>query len=248
LKKQYEALAELYDQLMYDADYKTWSDYLSKLLQEGEVPKGAKLLEYACGTGNLTYYLSQNGYHMIGVDQSEEMLNIAQNKTRSGARQVTYACADMCSFQLSQPVDAVICACDGVNYLLDSEQLMQFFAHAYGNMKEGGLFLFDISSYYKLSTVLGNEFFYDDGDEITYFWKNQYEEKTKLIQMEITMFIAEGTMYRREDEVHMQRAWESNEILFALEKAGFSRLACYSFLSKHPVADTDERIQFVAYK
>ena len=37
-----------------------------------------KILDVACGTGNVTLPLVQKGYDLIGVDLSEEMLTVAQ--------------------------------------------------------------------------------------------------------------------------------------------------------------------------
>lgn len=39
-----------------------------------------KILDVACGTGNVTLPLVQKGYDLIGVDLSEEMLTVAQQK------------------------------------------------------------------------------------------------------------------------------------------------------------------------
>jgi cyclopropane fatty-acyl-phospholipid synthase-like methyltransferase len=48
------------------------------LILEG-VPAGAKVLDLGCGTGNLiARHIVQRGYRVVGVDQSKEMLGIAE--------------------------------------------------------------------------------------------------------------------------------------------------------------------------
>ena len=81
----YEALAGSYDALTEDVGYGKRLDFIEKLLCRSRIP--VKLvLDLACGTGSLTLELARRGYEMIGVDQSEEMLAQAAEKT--GARLV----------------------------------------------------------------------------------------------------------------------------------------------------------------
>ncbi|WP_082903431.1 class I SAM-dependent DNA methyltransferase [Christensenella timonensis] len=246
MSNQFQALASVYDELMYDAGYGEWAAYILDLLQKAGVEPGGSILEYACGTGNITLPLAKSGYRMTAMDISEEMLFAAQEKTRQNALHVTYAAGDMCDFAVNKPVDAAVCACDGVNYVLDDERLKAFLGQAYRNLKPGGLLLFDLSSAYKLEHVLGNEFYFDDGDGQTYFWQNAYDEEKKLLEMDITLFVAEEGLYRRFDERHTQRAWTQEEIGQALDGAGFEKIRAYSFLSDGPARECDERIQFQA--
>ena len=69
----YESFARVYDMFMDNIPYKEWCNYLTGLLKEYEVDDGL-VLELGCGTGNATRLLSDAGYDMIGVDNSEEML------------------------------------------------------------------------------------------------------------------------------------------------------------------------------
>ncbi len=248
MSEQYEALAEVYDALMYDAGYDEWSAYIIKLMEKAGVPKAGCLLEYACGTGNITLRLAKDGFRVTAMDISEEMLFAAQEKTRRNALTVEYATGDMCNFSVNRRADAAVCACDGVNYVLEQQRLEAFFKQAYSNLKKGGVFLFDISSEYKLAGVLGNEFYFDDGDEQTYFWQNAYDEDAKLLSMDITLFVAQGERYRRYDERHIQRAWTQGEITSALMKAGFEDIKAYAFLKDTKPEICCERIQFMAIR
>ena len=246
MNKQYQALASVYDALMYDIGYDEWSDYIIRLLGDSGVESGARLLEYACGTGNITLPLARRGYRVTAVDISEEMLLRAQEKTRKGALQIKYACSDMSIFELNKPMRAAVCACDGVNYILDNDSLGSFFKKAYHNLEQGGVLLFDISSAYKLQYVLGNEFYFDDGDRETYFWQNAYDEKEGLLTMDITLFVEEEGVYKRFDERHVQRAWRIEELTSGLQDAGFTDVRAYAFLSMDPPTKESDRIQFAA--
>ena len=76
----YEALAASYDRLTSDVDYKATVDFYFEIIKrEGvSVRTGVDL---ACGTGSVTALLAQRGIPVIGVDLSEEMLTLAQQKT-----------------------------------------------------------------------------------------------------------------------------------------------------------------------
>ena len=248
MSEQYSALAGIYDALMYDVSYDRWAEYLMDILNARGIRKGANLLEYACGTGNITLPLAENGFHMTAVDIAEDMLFVAQEKTRKKALKVSYACADMRGFLLNKKADAVVCACDGVNYLLEEDDMRDFFKGVYGNLKNGGAFLFDISSAYKIKEVLGDEFYYDDGDEQTYFWQNSYDKEKKTVTMELTMFLRQGEVYKRYDEMHKQRAWEQDELKELLCEAGFSQISQYGFMTCDVPHRQEDRIQFVAGK
>ena len=73
----YESFARVYDLFMDNVDYKAWGAYLQGLLQRYGVEDGL-VLELGCGTGSMTEELSGAGYDMIGLDCSEDMLELAQ--------------------------------------------------------------------------------------------------------------------------------------------------------------------------
>ena len=79
--------------------------------------KGASCVECACGTGSLTVPLSLAGLKMTGVDLSEQMLASAMIKARSRGCAIPFIRQNMVSLSLPSRVHAVLCTCDGLNYL-----------------------------------------------------------------------------------------------------------------------------------
>jgi SAM-dependent methyltransferase len=75
----YTGFAQVYDIFMDNVPYDAWTDYLAGLLQEYGVKEGL-VLELGCGTGKVTRRLALKGYDMIGIDLSDEMLEIAREK------------------------------------------------------------------------------------------------------------------------------------------------------------------------
>lgn len=78
-KYSYSAFAYVYDELMDNVPYDEWAEYLIGLLKENGVPEGL-VCELGCGTGQMTRRLAAAGYDMIGIDLSEEMLDVAREQ------------------------------------------------------------------------------------------------------------------------------------------------------------------------
>lgn len=116
-------------------------------------------------------------------------------------------------------------------------------------MDPDALFIFDISSRYKLSNIIGNNTFIHSEPNIFYSWQNTYHEKHKLSDMLLNFFVRyndmeEGT-YERFEERHLQRAYSVEELTFLLKKAGFTTVDTYESMTFNPPTDKSERIVFV---
>ena len=75
----YTSFAAVYDQFMDETPYDTWCENIVRELCVQEIKDGL-VLELGCGTGSMTQRLAAKGYDMIGVDLSDEMLNLASAK------------------------------------------------------------------------------------------------------------------------------------------------------------------------
>ncbi len=83
----YESFARVYDLFMDNVPYEEWGSYLTGLLREYGICSGT-VAELGCGTGKMTRLLAAAGYDMIGVDNSEEMLEIARRQSMRRMRGV----------------------------------------------------------------------------------------------------------------------------------------------------------------
>lgn len=249
MAREYGDFAAVYDRLMADVDYDAWAEYLASLLNSGGVQPGEPVLDCACGTGEIALRLNRKGYRMTGIDRSERMLEIAQQKARKVGAQIPFVCQDMRYLSLHKPVSVIVCACDGVNYLLADADVDAFFTAANRSLKESGLLLFDLSSAYKLEHVLGGQTFGEDEPDCTYLWQNCFDPDSRLLEMRLAFFRPDGTgKYTRFDERHVQRAHTIDEISTKLERAGFATLGIYEAFTQNVPLAQSERIQFAAKK
>ena len=243
--RAYTEFSRFYDAMMHDVDYAGWSSYLCELLHL----YGARtVLDVACGTGNITVPLSRAGFCVTGVDSSPDMLDVAQRKARNLGAQIPFVCQDMLALSVHKPADAVVCCCDGVNYLTSLSEVRTFFTACSRALKPNGVLLFDVSSAYKLEHVLGNETFTEITDAYAYIWQNCFDVKTRLCQMDVCFFVKNGGQYDRFSEQHIQRAHAAEELSNEAVASGFSVRSVYTAGTKTEPSQTCERIQFVLEK
>ena len=238
----YRFLAKTYNDLMSDVDYSTWAAYIHSLIEKN----GARIYETSCGTGSITFRLYDLGHDIVASDISADMLREATQAARETGRDITFVQQDMRSFEAGRKADAVVSACDGVNYI-DAQGLRQFADCAYRALKDGGLLLFDISTKAKLLSMNG-QIYFDDSDDVTCIWKNQFDAQSGTLTMDLTLFLRNGNMFERFSETHVQYAHETDTVRRIIKQAGFRDADVYEFLTKSPCTDTAQRAQFVCRK
>lgn len=257
--EQYGSFAYIYDELMDDVDYDRWVEHIEEIIsaQKAEVKN---ILELACGTGNITIPLAKKEYDIAGIDISEEMLDVAFNKSEEMQIPLVLLEQDIVNLDFDlYDLDCILCACDGFNYITSLEDLKKVFAKSYELLKKNGILLFDISSHYKISKILGNNFMGETREELAYMWSNYYDDSTQLIDMDLDFFVKidveddeedneEDNVYERYKEKHQQRAHKVEEIKDLLEESGFKDIKIYGDFTMEAPKEDSERIFFSAMK
>lgn len=241
----YTGFAEVYDLFMDNIPYKDWCTYLVSLLKENGVTDGL-IADLGCGTGNVTQILSQKGFDMIGIDQSEEMLSIAMEKNTDES--ILYLLQDMRDFELFGTIKAAVSICDSMNYILDEEDLVKVFQLVNNYLEKDGVFIFDLNTKYKYENLLGEKTIAETREESSFIWENYYYEEEEINEYQLTLFIKdkEEDFYHRYQETHYQRAYSLEKVKELIEKGGMKFVAAYdAFTKEAPKADS-ERIYIVA--
>lgn len=241
----YSGFAEVYDLFMDNVPYEEWNTYLTELLKEYGVSDGL-VLELGCGTGKMTRLLAKAGYDMIGVDNSEEMLQIAK-ETGEEEDNILYLLQDMREFELYGTVRAVVSICDSMNYILEEEDLLEVFRLVNNYLDPGGIFIFDMNTIYKYQELLGETTICENREEGSFIWDNYFDEEEQINQYDLTLFIKEeDERYRKYEETHFQRAYQVEIISELLKKAGMEYVTAYDAFTHEPVKKDSERIYIVA--
>ncbi|NCB62208.1 MAG: class I SAM-dependent methyltransferase [Clostridia bacterium] len=243
----YEALAARYDALTADVPHAAWADYIERHFSRCAIPVHT-VLDLACGTGELTCLLAARGYEMIGVDRSPEMLSVAAEKGRAvmGEKPI-FLCQSMQALDLYGTVDACICCLDSVNYVTKPRELKKAFQRVRLFLNPGGLFLFDVNTPEKLRGLDGGMFI-DETDDTYCVWRADFSERRKVCTYGMDLFFREGGLWRREEEVHEEYAYELDELEEFLREAGFTHVRRYGELKSRGPKPGEQRVFFIAEK
>ncbi len=238
----YDMLAKAYDKLMYDAEYDKWAQYINSFLNS----KNAVIYEAACGTGSISCRLEKTGHKVIASDISQAMLVKAAAKARQLGCDIIFIQQDMRDINVVNRVDAVVCACDGPNYI-DTNGLRMFAKSAFSALKEGGVLLFDISTRAKLSSM-DKQVYFDENDDITCIWQSEYEHSLHKLNIDVILFMREGRLYNKYCETHVQYAHDLQKVKNILKSTGFKTTDAFEFMTASPCVKGTQRAQFVCRK
>lgn len=242
----YGNFAYVYDLFMDNIPYEEWCGYLTGILRDYSVEDGL-VLDLGCGTGKLTRLLAKKGYDMIGVDISEEMLEIAMGHQDKEGGEILYLLQDMREFELYGTVRAVVSICDSVNYLMEYEDLVQVFSLVNNYLDPEGVFVFDLNTPYKYRELLGEQTIAENREEGSFIWENYFDEEDGVNEYDLTLFIREEDgRFRKYEETHYQRAYPLETVQKALREAGMEFVTAYDAFTKEPPREDSERIYVVA--
>lgn len=279
----YTDFAGVYDVFMDNTPYGEWADYIAGLLDEYGVSQGEGLsaeeeenlpeaelvrlralaaernvvVELGCGTGSLTELLADKGYDMIGIDSSQEMLNIAQEKKEKSGKEILYLLQDIRELELYGTAGAVVSVCDSLNYLLEEEDLLQTFRLVNNYLYPGGVFIFDFNTIYKYETLIGNSTIAENREECSFIWENYYDAEGQMNEYDLTVFVRlqEGMsgdgesgdgIFRRFTETHYQRGYTLEQMRILVEQAGMEFIKAVDADTHGDVREESGRIYVIA--
>lgn len=282
----YTDFASVYDNFMDNIPYEEWAEYVIHLLKAYGISDqatsdvhesdAAKLsddtkriqkealaaernvvVDLGCGTGTLTELLADAGYDMIGIDNSQEMLQIALGKKEESGKEILYLLQDMRELELYGTVGAVVSICDSINYLLEEEEIIKTFKLVNNYLYPKGIFIFDFNTVYKYETVIGDTTIAENRDECSFIWENYYDSETEVNEYDLTIFVrveedecqlydnGDG-LFHRFSETHYQRGYTLDKMRSLVEKAGMKFITAMDADTHDEIRESSERIYVVA--
>ena len=244
----YTGFAEVYDLFMDQVPYEKWSRRITEILKEYGIPDGL-VLDLGCGTGSMTELLAGAGYDMIGVDASEEMLELAYEKRAESGHDILYLLQDMREFELYGTVRAIVSVCDSLNYITEEDELLHVFRLVRNYLDPDGVFFFDMNTIYKYSKMLGETTIAENREEGSFIWENYYDPEEQLNQYDLTLYIRdEDDRYTRFEETHIQKAYALERVLELLQQAGMKAEQIFDSDTGKEVTDTTGKFCIAARK
>lgn len=184
---------------------------------------------------------------MIGVDNAEEMLEIAMEKREKSGHDILYLLQDMREFELYGTVRAVVSVCDSVNYIDEEEDLTEVFRLVNNYLDPGGVFIFDFNTLYKYREILGDRTIAENREDCSFIWDNYYYEEERINEYELSIFIREKeNLFRRYEETHFQRGYTLDEMIRMIKDSGLEFVTAYDAFTREAPKEDSERIYVIA--
>ena len=242
----YKNLAVSYDRLTNDVDYEATVAFYNAILErEGLKPRTA--VDLACGTGSVTAILARQGLDILGVDLSEDMLTVAQQKVMDMERPPRFICQPLQNLYLPRGVDLAVCALDSLDYITDPKDCAQAIARVYKALNPGGIFIFDVNTPEKLRAMDG-QVFLDEDDDVYCIWRGEFDEETNICSYGMDLFQRQGNVWHRSFEEHREHAYSQEQLLQYLKQAGFTHIQVYADRKFAPPQPGEQRIYIKARK
>jgi ubiquinone/menaquinone biosynthesis C-methylase UbiE len=131
----------------YDIEHDRFSEDLDMYSNYAEL-SGGKILELACGSGRVLLPLAQEGYELTGVDSSEKMLEIAQQRLQ--AEKLADHCQlvnqDIRTLQLGQKYRLAIIALGSFGHITTRQDQRSTLAAVRAHLSLGATLIIDISN------------------------------------------------------------------------------------------------------
>ena len=233
----YDELAPYYDELQAEVDHQAFAVYLDGIVSAetaGTEPQGEAgrmlWLDLGCGTGSFLMEIDRLGYDCIGIDLAEGMLMEAREKAWESGRgtEILLLEQDITDFELYGSVNVISIVLDTLNHLADRAAVMAMLERCRTYLHQGGLLVFDVLTEERAQETLGDRQFFVVEDDFALFWSNQYNQETKRVKAELTIFETESDtgLYKRSDTAVEEQIYSHDEVVGMLKESGFELLRC----------------------
>lgn len=187
------------------------------LLAERGITDG-RLVDLGCGSGIFARVAVDAGYDVLGIDQSQAMIELAQDRVpeaRFRRQSFTRARLPKCR--------AVVAMGEVFNFLFDKtvgeKSLDVVFARVNDALEPGGLFVFDVAIPNRSKSAPKERFW--DFPDWALLVRTEEDPRKKLLTRTMTQFRRVRTTFRRTEEVHQLRLYSRTRIGNSLRKLGF---------------------------
>lgn len=218
--------------------------------------KGNKILDFGCGTGIFCEHFAKNGYKVVGVDISHDMIEYAKKhhslNSAGGGALIEYYCDNIRAFP-SFAKDKnqfgffdVVCALSHVVcYQVSNESLLGVFSNAYSKLQEGGIFIFDF--YHQAGIFTHNlnarvKKVVDKDIVITRFSEAEFDLMENSINVSYVYLICDGNqepLFLESNDI--MRFFSTKELEYYLKNVGFRTIEFFDLDDFHKVQLTSQR-------
>ncbi len=238
----YSMLARYYDDVMDHIEYRKWADYILKIARKHN-RKVRNIIDFACGTGTLAFFLMEKGYDVTGVDGASGMIEEAKRIKVKAKEKLKFYISDLREVPMVPKQDLGLCLYDSLNYLMEEEDVFDFFAAAKSTIQSKGTLIIDLST-------IANSQSHFDGYEIEenveggYYKRKSYYDTKEKIQHNLFDIYPDGkdVIYF---EHHRQRIWPVDLVTGIMEQSGFKLINIYHEMTLKPGSEKSNRVHII---
>ncbi len=183
------------------------------------VPSGSQILDIGCGTGRHLIKLSELGYKITGVDNSQGMLNVLKRKLKN-VDVFNVSFSNFVGQDRLKKFDLIVLFWNTLNELaLGKDELTKFFEGAKKILKTSGKILINVDD---VSTFDPGKVHFEhkvqlDGYEYSLEWKvvefDKTRQVTKALEKITKISLSDHKIARVFETVITQRWWTKKEIV-----------------------------------
>ena len=191
------------------------------------------VLDVACGPGYHARSLARRGMRVTGIDLYREMLELAAERSAAEGLEVDWRVADMRQFALDEPVDMAVCMFDGIDALLQDEDILQHFRAVAGALVEGGLYLVDCTHPRDCSYDDYGDYQYGgerDGMRVDVVWSTNgpaIDPATGVAEVEVELRVQRNGTFEVIRDVARERCFTAPELALLARTSGAFRVAAW---------------------
>ncbi len=122
-EKTFKSYGKYYDIIYADKDYERECDFIEEIFLKYFETKPKTVLDIGCGTGGHSVPLAKRGYKVTGIDASESMISLAEEKARTAGVKADFQIVRLPKLQLNRKFDACVCMFAVIDYLIQNETI-----------------------------------------------------------------------------------------------------------------------------
>ena len=108
-------------------------------------PYGQNVLELGSGTGRISIPLANAGYHVTGLEYSDEMIELMRQKAYP-VKRLRVVQGDARDFQLNETFDIILLTCNFINHFPNAQDVVNILTRCKHHLKENGIVIIDCSA------------------------------------------------------------------------------------------------------